>query len=126
MKHQLIKPDAGDSTVLDHGEEFVECVASRAPDRYRRWLALTEIQGLLQGENAFNHGKLYTWAEFEVFRMEFAARFPAASAEVCINAFCRLFLKNDISLSNLVEFMEDWLGDGKALPLEPPDQGQGA
>jgi hypothetical protein len=41
-----------------------------------------------------------------VFRGEFRARFPEASPESCINAFSRLFLKNDISITNLVNFME--------------------
>lgn len=125
MKRHMIEPDAGDSIVLDHGEEFVEVVASRAPARYRQWLGRDDVRALLQGGNAFNPGKLYTWAEFEVFRMEFATRFPEASTEACINAFCRLFLKNDISLSNLVEFMEHWLRDKKSTRLEPPDRSQG-
>ena len=54
------------------------------------------IQRLLAEDNALNPGKIYAWAEYRVFRREFQARFPDASPKACINAFCKLFLKNDI------------------------------
>lgn len=105
--------------VLDHAAEFVTLVTEKAPGRYARWLALPELEQLLQDENAFNAGKLQVWAEFTVFREEFRARFPEATDAACINAFCKLFLKNDISLSNLVTFMETWLGKNGRLLAEP-------
>ena len=33
-------------------------------------------------------------------------RFPQASATACINSFSGLLLKNDISITNLVDYME--------------------
>jgi len=71
----------------------------------------------LAGDPAFNHGKLYAWAEYCVFRQEFRARFPDASDSACINAFSRLLLKNDISITNLVEYCEG-AGPGAAALLE--------
>ena len=103
--------------VLDHAAEFVTLVAREAPGRYAAWLTLPEIEALLRGDNAFNAGKLHAWAEYTVFREEFRERFPDAAEPACINAFCKLFLKNDISLSNLVEFMDGWLArEGRTLP----------
>jgi hypothetical protein len=60
----------------------------------------------LEQDNSFNHGKIYVYAEFIVFRAEFRARFPDAAESACINAFSKLLLKNDISITNLVAFME--------------------
>jgi hypothetical protein len=98
-----------ESEVLDHAAEFVALVAREAPRRYAAWVRLPEIERLLADQNAFNAGKLHAWAEYTVFREEFRHRFPDAADASCINAFCKLFLKNDISLSNLVTFMEAWL-----------------
>lgn len=106
--------------VLDHAAEFVDLVARRAPGDYARWLAREDVVALLRGDNAFNQGKLYAWVEYMVFREEFRARFPEATDAACINAFCKLFLKNDISLSNLVEFMKGWLEQGRT-DLPPPE-----
>lgn len=98
-----------ESDVLDHAAEFVALVAREAPRRYAAWSVLPEVTQLLAEQNAFNAGKLHVWAEYTVFREEFRQRFPEAEDASCINAFCKLFLKNDISLSNLVTFMEAWL-----------------
>ena len=67
----------------------------------------------------FNHGKLYVYAEFCVFRSEFLGRFNDASPAACINAFSGLFLKNDISITNLVEFIEG-SDDRRQLLLNQP------
>jgi len=92
--------------LLDHSREFVEIVYRSAPDEYRRLVKSERFQRVLEGDNTFNYGKLFTFAEFAVFRQEFRARFPQASPASCINAFSKLFLKNDISITNLVQFME--------------------
>jgi hypothetical protein len=92
--------------VLDHSREFVELVYSKAPGEYRALLASERFRAGLESANNFNFGQLYAYAEFTVFRREFQRRFPEASRSSCINAFSRLFLKNDISISNLVEYME--------------------
>jgi len=42
------------------------------------------------------------------------------SSKSCINAFCRLFLKNDISITNLVNFMEGSM-DKEMLLLKKKD-----
>jgi hypothetical protein len=104
---------SAESDVLDHAAEFVALVAQEAPRRYAAWSALPEVTQLLAEQNAFNAGKLQVWAEYTVFREEFRERFPEAEDASCINAFCKLFLKNDISLSNLVTFMEAWLVNHK-------------
>ena len=110
-----------ESDVLDHAAEFVALVARETPRRYAAWAALPEVERLLADKNAFNAGKLHAWAEYTVFREEFRQRFPDAEDSSCINAFCKLFLKNDISLSNLVTFMEAWLVNReRTLPV--PDQ----
>ena len=98
--------------VLDHSREFVELVYSQAPGEYRSLLSDGRFRGELAAGNNFNFGQIYTYAEFTVFRREFTRRFTDASAAACINAFSKLFLKNDISISNLVEYMEG--------PGEPP------
>ena len=102
-----------ESEVLDHAAEFVALVAREAPQRYAAWVELPEVERLLTDRNAFNAGKLHAWAEYTVFREEFRKRFPDAEDAGCINAFCKLFLKNDISLSTLVTFMEAWLVNHK-------------
>lgn len=92
--------------VLDHAREFVELVYRQAPSEYQRLLASERFHPDLQRGGIFNHGKLYVYAEFAVFRREFAERFPAASPAAAINAFSGLFLKNDISIHNLLEYIE--------------------
>jgi hypothetical protein len=92
--------------VLNHAAEFVELVCRQAPAEYQHLLSEGRFQAELERDGAFNHGKLYAYAEFTVFRREFMDRFPDASPAACINAFSGLFLKNDISIHNLVEFVE--------------------
>jgi hypothetical protein len=94
------------SSVLDHAAEFVELVYRQAPVEYRRLADSDRFRFQLDRGGSFNHGKLYAYAEFSVFRREFLQRFPEASPAACINAFSGLFLKNDISIHNLVEFVE--------------------
>jgi len=108
MNKDLSTGDAGLHTdVLDHAGEFVQRVAEETPREYRQLLEQEPVRRLLAENNAFNPGKAYTWAEFLVFRREFDGRFPQATAGACINAFSKLFLKNDISMSNLLAFFED-------------------
>ena len=92
--------------MLDHSSEFVELVYRTAPVEYKQLLASDRFQRELGQESVFNHGKLFAYAEFVVFRREFLERFPDASPAACINAFSSLFLKNDISITNLVDFVE--------------------
>jgi len=100
--------------ILDHSREFVAVVYRRAPAEYEALAATERFALLLREENSFNHGKLYAYAEYAVFRREFHNRFPEAPPAACINAFSRLFLKNDISMTNLVSFIESQ-GDQKLL-----------
>jgi hypothetical protein len=109
--------------VLDHAREFVELVYRQAPAEYERLLDSDRFRphferGLERG-GIFNHGKLYAYAEFTVFRREFLDRFPDASASACINAFSSLFLKNDISIHNLLEYIEG-ADDREQLRLNSP------
>jgi hypothetical protein len=106
--------------VLYHAAEFVELVYRQAPVEYRRLLASERFRPDLERGGTFNHGKLYAYAEFSVFRREFTERFPEASPAACINAFSGLFLKNDISIHNLVEFIEG-ADDRGQLRLNSPD-----
>ena len=106
--------------VLHHAAEFVELVYQQAPGEYRRLLDSGRLAAALQGGGVFNHGKLYAYAEYTVFRREFAERFPDASPAACINAFSKLFLKNDISIHNLVEYIEGADDRGQLL-LNTPD-----
>ena len=92
--------------VMDHARELVTIVYKAAPDEYKRLLKVPRIRGAIAATNNFNYGKVFVFAEYVVFRREFKARFPEASAESCINAFSRLLLKNDISITNLVNFMQ--------------------
>jgi hypothetical protein len=105
--------------VLHHAAEFVELVYGQAPAEYRRLLGSERFRAALERGGAFNHGKLYAYAEFSVFRREFTERFPEASAAACINAFSKLFLKNDISIHNLVEFIEGADDRGQLLLNTP-------
>lgn len=105
--HDLTPAGGGPrAEVLDHAAEFVEIVYRQAPVEYQRLISSERFQADLALNGTFNHGKLYTYAEFIAFRREFEDRFPDASAAACINAFSGLFLKNDISIHNLVEFVE--------------------
>jgi hypothetical protein len=96
--------------VLDHAREFVELVYRQAPVEYQHLLSSERFRPLFERGReqggTFNHGKLYAYAEFTVFRRQFTDRFPDASASTCINAFSSLFLKNDISIHNLLEYIE--------------------
>ena len=108
--------------VLDHAFEFVECVFTRAPAEYQRLIDAGKFSRALEQGGAFNHGKLFVYAEFAVFRREFGRRFPDATAAACINAFSGLFLKNDISIHNLIEFIEG-AEDTEQLRLNTPGSG---
>jgi hypothetical protein len=105
--------------VLDHAREFVELVCRQAPVEYQRLLSSERFRPDLGQDGTFNHGKLYAYAEFTVFRREFLDRFPGASAPACINAFSSLFLKNDISIHNLLEYIEG-PDDREQLRLNTP------
>ena len=105
--------------VLDHSAEFVDVVYQRAPGEYRALLNSGHFDARLAHDPVFNHGKLFAYAEYRVFRQEFTARFPDASPFACINAFSSLFLKNDISISNLVEYVEG-SDDREQLRLNQP------
>ena len=106
--------------VLDHASDFVALVHQEALAEYQRLLGLQRFVAELASSGTFNHGKLYVYAEFSVFRREFRERFPEASPTACINAFSGLFLKNDISIHNLVEFVEG-SDDREQLRLNSPD-----
>ena len=107
------------AAVLDHSREFVELVYTKAPGEYRALLSAGHFDREIAQDNSFNHGKLFAYAELTVFRREFKQRFPEASPAACINAFCSLFLKNDISMTNLVDYMEG-PGDREQLLLNQP------
>ena len=107
------------ASVLDHSREFVGIVYEQAPGEYRALLASGRFDSRLARDPAFNHGKLFVYAEYAVFRREFTARFPNATPFACINAFSGLFLKNDISMSNLVEYVEG-ADDEEQLLLNTP------
>jgi len=107
--------------VLDHSSDFVELVFRQAPAEYKRLLDSDYFRGELELDNVFNHGKLFAYAEFVVFRGEFRDRFPDSSPAACINAFCSLFLKNDISITNLVDFVEGPDDRGQLLLNQPKD-----
>ncbi len=109
------------ASVLDHSREFVELVYRRAAAEYETLLASGRFGRDLDQDNAFNHGKLFAYAEFVVFRREFQRRFPDASPAACINAFSSLLLKNDISITNLVNYIEG-PGDREQLLLNQPDE----
>jgi hypothetical protein len=100
---------AGSADVLDHAREFVDLVARRAPRIYRELLEIDRIETALAGSSGFGYGQLFVLAEYEAFRKEFDERFPDAGRSARINAFCSLFMKNDISLANLLEAAEEIL-----------------
>ena len=112
MKEEVKNRELTDTTpgqhtgVLDHARELVTIVYEAAPCEYKRLLTVPRIRGAIAATNNFNYGKVFAFAEYVVFRKEFNARFPDENSKSCINAFCRLFLKNDISITNLVNFME--------------------
>ena len=106
--------------VLDHSSEFVELVFDEAPAEYQRLMVSERFRREMEQDNAFNHGKLYAYAELVVFRREFRQRFPGSSPAACINAFSKLFLKNDISITNLVDFVEGRDDRGQMLLNQPP------
>ena len=108
------------ANVLDHSREFVDIVYRQAPGEYRALLSSGRFDAALERDPAFNHGKLYAYAEYAVFRREFLARFPEATPFACINAFSGLLLKNDISISNLVEYVEG-AEDREQLLLNTPE-----
>ena len=111
MNDHLPKRFVGVTDALDHVKEFVRRVAEETPGHYADMLKSPLIQRLMREDNAFNAGKLYAWAEYCVFRSEFRKRFPEAPPRSCLNAFCKLFLKNDISMSNLARVLEEPSGD---------------
>lgn len=108
------------ANVLDHASEFVEIVYSEAPGEYRALLSSGRFDTRLECDSAFNHGKLFAYAEYAVFRRQFRSRFPEATPYACINAFSGLFLKNDISISNLVEYVEGGEDQEQLLLNTPP------
>lgn len=114
MKERSLSTDVSAlrTDVLNHSSEFVELVYRAAPAEYQTLLTSERFKLELSRDNRFNHGKLFVYAEFVVFRREFDSRFPDATQAACINAFCSLFMKNDISITNLVDFIEgpDHLG----------------
>jgi len=110
--------------ILDHSSEFVELVFREAPAEYRRLLASGHFRCELEQDSVFNHGKLFAYAEFVVFRGEFRDRFPDSSPAACINAFSSLFLKNDISITNLVDFVEGPDDRAQLLLNQPKDSQQ--
>lgn len=106
--------------VLDHSSEFLELVYRNAPAEYQRLKGSERFRRELERDSSFNHGKIFVYAEFVVFRAEFRSRFPDAPAAACINAFSTLLLKNDISISNLVDFVEGPDDRGQLLANLPP------
>jgi len=115
MKDLTDKIPSQHTDVMDHARELVTIVYKAAPGEYKRLLKVPRIREAIAATNNFNYGKVFAFAEFVVFRREFKARFPEESAESCINAFSRLFLKNDISITNLVNFMEGGTGEEMLL-----------
>ena len=63
------------ANVLDHAPEFVEIVYTQAPGTYRALLSSGRFDRRIAKDPAFNHGKLFAYAEFAVFRREFRNRF---------------------------------------------------
>ena len=106
------------ASVLDHSIDFVELVYDKAPAEYRALVDSRKYDLLLEQTNTFNYGKLFVYAEYRVFRTEFLHRFPEAGNSACINAFSGLFLKNDISITNLLQFIEGT--DERAILLYGP------
>ena len=92
--------------LLDHAEELVRVVMAEAPRVFQHLSVAPGLRGLLEGAGDMNHGQVFVWAQYLVFRREFNRRFPDAADAACRNAFCRLLLKNDISMSRLEGWME--------------------
>ena len=67
------------ASVLNHSSEFVELVYRDAPVEYLRLKEIDRFRLELGQQNRFNHGKLFAYAEYVVFRREFGERFPDAS-----------------------------------------------
>ena len=105
--------------LMDHSAEFVALVYKTAPVAYENLMKSEPVREALGQDNNLNCGKIYVFAEYIVFRQEFMDRFPVASAVSCINAFSKLFLKNDISITNLVDYME--AGPARVFLLGGPD-----
>ena len=105
------QPDAIAADTLDHAREFVQIVMERTPAMYEELLQSPQVRQRLSSSTTFNDGKVLAWAQFLVFRREFLQRFPDASRSACINAFSGLFLKNDISMTNLADVMEGTVTD---------------
>ena len=122
MKSRELLPEEQslEPILLDHSQDFVRLVCEQSQAEYDRLMGSRHIQQILGQENNFNFGKVFVFAEFVVFRREFKCRFLELSGVACINAFSRLFLKNDISISNLVRFMEG-SDDLEQLKLNKPD-----
>lgn len=99
---------------LNHAEELVRVVITKAPKVFEHLSTEPGMRALLQGSGDMNHGQVFVWAQYLVFRREFNRRFPDAAHEACRNAFCRLLLKNDISMSRL----EDWLQAAPTLETD--------
>lgn len=114
MPHELSTSPETTADVLDHAREFVDVVRRAAPGLYDSLLQQPRFFEML-GRATFNHGKLFAYAEYLVFREEFLSRFPEASQVACINAFSGLFLKNDISMTNLLEAIEGTLAQEQTL-----------
>lgn len=108
------------ANVLDHSREFVQLVHRQVFAEYEALLASGRFDRDLAQVKTFNHGRLFSYAEFVVFRREFRSRFPDASPAACVNAFSSLFLKNDISITNLIDYVEG-PADREQLLLNQPD-----
>jgi hypothetical protein len=107
LNKDLTEHDSDPCTdVLDHSRELVEIVSEAAVREYRSLVRSGRFRREIDGSNRFNYGKVFAYAEYCVFRREYQARFPRENSRSCINAYCRLFLKNDISMSNLIRFVE--------------------
>lgn len=115
-KKALSKSGTG-SSVLDHASDFVELVSDGAPRVYE---LLTKNVGYSARTRGLNPGQLFVYAEYTVFKVEFERRFGDLGEPACINAFCRLFLKNDIALGRLMEAIEG----KKERPDSHPGRGQ--
>ena len=103
------------ANVLDHSREFVEIVYEQAPGEFRALLSSGRFDHRLEHDPAFNHGKLYGYAEFALFRRELLSRFSDALPFACTHAFSQLFLRNNISISNVVEYVEGSQDEAEAL-----------
>ena len=92
MTDQAISTDvlSLQADVLDHSSEFVELVFREAPTEYQRLMVAERFRRELEQDNAFNHGKLFAYAEFVVFRREFRERFPGSSPAACTKAWSNI------------------------------------